>query len=100
MKEYRKGLQTIATHYGAHHQIGKAAEELAEACEACLEYHSVLTRENFEHLAEELADAQIMIDQLRMIVPNLAETMEVYKAFKIKRQLERIEREKEKEKEW
>lgn len=93
MNGYKKDLTKILGHYGAHNQICKTTEELAEACSACMKYQTELTEENFEHLAEELADVQIMVDQLRMIVPNLAERIEAYKGFKVKRQILRVNKE-------
>lgn len=90
MKGYAKDLSQIVQHYGVHHQLAKASEEFQEASEAADDYSRTYSARDFEHLAEELADAQIMIDQLRMFIPNLAEHMEAQKAFKVKRTLLRI----------
>lgn len=86
-----QALMTIIRHYGEHHQVCKATEELSEATTACARYSRTYSREHFEDLAEELADALIMIDQLKIIIPNLSERIVQYRRLKIDRQLHRVE---------
>lgn len=52
--------------YGSRHQIRKAIEELAElACELC---HLESGRDVTKHVAEEIADVQIVCRQMEMLV--------------------------------
>ena len=86
-----KILMQIIRAYGEHHQICKATEELSEATPACARYSRTYSIEHFEDLAEELADALIMIDQLKIIIPNLSERIVQYRRLKLHRQMQRIE---------
>lgn len=52
--------------YGEHVQIMKALEELAECQQAICK---AVMGGDFDHLAEEIADATIMLEQLRIIFP-------------------------------
>lgn len=64
--EYRKLKQQIINHYGADHQLAKAVEELTELI------HVIARRQQSGQwdkvsLYEELADAYVMLDQLKLI---------------------------------
>lgn len=88
-------LQKIALHYGAHHQLGKLIEELGEAQQAAEYYRTNPSAISlFDHFAEELADAQIMIDQMRFLLPDLEPAMSKWRNKKLNRQLKRIAEEK------
>lgn len=77
-------LKYIADHYGLKHQLEKCKEELNELIEA-------LGSSSDIHLAEEIADVEIMISQIKYLrnIPN--EQVDVIKKYKIQRQLQRIE---------
>ena len=64
--EYRKLKQRIMNHYGENHQLAKAVEELTELI------HVIARRQQSGQwdkvsLYEELADAYVMLDQLKLI---------------------------------
>lgn len=66
--------------YGDSHQLIVATEELAE----CIQAITKILRggEDFNHLAEEVADAIICLEQVRLMF-NIDERVELYKDFKI-----------------
>ena len=51
--------------YGDRKQMVKCVEELAECQQAICKI--ILGGENFDHLAEEVADATIMLEQMRLM---------------------------------
>ena len=51
-------------HYGDRNQMVKAVEELAECKQAICKV--ILGQETIDHLAEEVADATIMLEQIRL----------------------------------
>ena len=87
---YSDKIIFIAKHYGLKHQLRKLVEE-------CKELIVEAEREELDktHLEEEIADVEVMIEQIR----NLAElnnfNIGKIKAYKIDRQIERIKEENE-----
>ena len=65
-------IQTIADHYGLQHQLNKTVEELIELVQAIQDYSFKLGMHDdeisTEHVAEEIADVTIMLDQLRYLL--------------------------------
>ena len=84
-------LRKIIAHYGARTQIEKAVEECAELIQALMKPRN--PREIIDSVVDELADVSVMVEQLKLIF-FCADQVEERIAFKIKRQLERIEKEK------
>lgn len=86
---YKEFIETIANHYGADSQIGKLAEEAEELMDAAIEYRDDPIQERREHLAEEIADVQVMVDQA---VALLGIKGLVWRAqeYKLMRQLDRM----------
>jgi len=86
-KIYEKAMET----YGNDPQFRMAAEELAEAGAAVL--HAVRGRIPWDDdtVAEELADVQIMIDQLQF-VPGLRKKFEYYRETKSIRLKDKLEK--------
>ena len=76
-------LKYIADHYGVEHQLGKCKEELNGLIEA-------LDGNSDTHLAEEIADVEIMISQIKYLRDIPDEQVDVVKKYKIQRQLRRI----------
>jgi mazG nucleotide pyrophosphohydrolase domain len=75
-------LKYIADHYGKEHQLEKCKEEINELIEA-------IDSKDEEAIIEEIADVEIMIDQVKYLL--CAERLvELYKDYKIQRQLTRI----------
>ena len=79
-------LKYIADHYGKEHQLEKCKEELNELIEA-------IDSKDEESVKEEIADVEIMINQVKYLM--CAERLvELYKDYKIQRQLMRIAKER------
>ena len=83
-------IRKIIARYGARVQIEKSVEECAELIQALMKPRS--PREIIESVVDELADVSIMLEQLKLIF-FCADQVEERIDFKIKRQLERIEKE-------
>lgn len=78
----REDLIFIAHHYGKEHQLEKCKEEINGLIEA-------IDSKDEEAIIEEIADVEIMIDQVKYLL--CAERLvELYKDYKIQRQLTRI----------
>lgn len=60
-KIYKRAI----ANFGGGAQVHKALEEFAELQDALLKYLG--DRDTLEHLAEEIADATIMVEQLRLM---------------------------------
>ena len=75
-------LKYIADHYGVEHQLGKCKEELGELIKA-------IDSTNDEAIIEEIADVEIMTEQLKQLM-RADRVVELYKDYKIARQLRRI----------
>lgn len=56
-----KELKFIVDHYGLENQLGKCIEELNELVEA-------LSHENIDHVQEEIADVENMIEQVKYLL--------------------------------
>lgn len=78
-------LRTIAMFYGNENQYDKLQEELGELIEA-------IDEDNLEHIAEEIADVEIMLEQIKYL-SNLYETVKLQKDYKTMRQLQRVHKE-------
>ena len=93
---YETALHWIADHYGKRTQLHQLMEE---CCELALEAsHSVREKGLRVNLISEIADVDIMIDQIRYLFDIADEDIEEVKREKIERQLDRIAKEKIKEK--
>ena len=89
-------LKQIADYYGLDSQLNILQEELAELIQAISKYR----RRDPTHILEEIADVEIMLDQVKYLIGNpvtprvFVETaVEVIRENKINRQLKRIEEE-------
>lgn len=93
----REDLLKIIDHYGLSKQLKYIHSEYFELDEVIFDY---MTRdENMyqdrEHIAEEIADIMVMLKQFQYYYTISDEEIEKIMQYKIKRQLERIEKEKE-----
>ena len=79
-------LKYIADHYGLEGQMKKCEEELGELIEA-------LGGSSDIHLAEEIADVEIMISQIKYLRNIPDECIDGIKKYKIQRQFARIAKE-------
>ena len=78
-------LERIADHYGRNLQILKCIEEMAELTQALL-------KGDEKHIAEEMADVGIMLEQMEYLLGN-ADVIGIMREMKIERQIHRIEEE-------
>lgn len=86
-------LKTIADYYGLDSQLNILQEELSELIQAVSKYR----RGDQSHILEEIADVEIMLDQVKYLILNpeiprslIYESIQGIKEDKIKRQLNRI----------
>lgn len=84
---YRKAIET----YGAYAQTVVAIEELSELQkELCKAIRTGIgDPENRDHIAEEIADVYIMLEQMEMLYD--LDTVDLWKAKKIERLKKRLE---------
>lgn len=94
-------LRNIISHYGAAKQTDMAIEEMSELTKALLKWRRTADIENISDLylsslhsdiAEEIADVQIMLDQLTLIY-NVEDAVNEWISKKIKRTLDRMKEE-------
>ena len=78
-------LKYIADHYGLEHQLRKCEEELSELIKA-------IDSLDEKAIVEGIADVEIMTEQLKYLM-RAEPSVEIYKDYKIARQLRRISRE-------
>lgn len=75
--------------YGELNQMIVAVEEMAECIQAVCKI--LRGGEDYRHLAEEVADTDIMLEQIRMI-HSLHDDVDAWKAEKLRRLEDRIRR--------
>lgn len=82
------------SHYGKDEQIRIAQEECAELISALSKYHRVETFQAYDkrkvqrtinHIAEEMADVQIMLDQLQLMFGFTKKQLDEIREMKIER---------------
>lgn len=85
----------IAAHYGRRSQEYQAAQELAELM--CLLTRRDDQRDSTykEHITDEIADCEIMLEQIRQLNEIEESAVAEHISQKIKRQLQRMQAEKE-----
>jgi NTP pyrophosphatase (non-canonical NTP hydrolase) len=86
-------LLQIINRYGIEHQQRKLEEEVFELQEAITKYEYVDFTE-LEDITQELADVQVMLKQFQYFYAITDEKIEKVMLFKVDRQLERIENER------
>jgi NTP pyrophosphatase (non-canonical NTP hydrolase) len=82
-------LKTIADTFGSK-QVMKLVEEMAELTQAIARVHNNDNEENSLHIIEEMADVEIVLEQLKYLLRS-QDDFEIIKQQKIQRTLERIE---------
>lgn len=92
---YSKAIST----YGEDGQIDMVIEEMAELTQALLkirryrkEHEGDFTTKLLDHVSEEMADVEIVLEQARMILQN-EDLIDWYKKNKLKRLEERLKEE-------
>jgi NTP pyrophosphatase (non-canonical NTP hydrolase) len=85
-------LQEAIKKYGVNNQCDVCIEEMSELTKELLKLRRESTQAGFqkrrENIKEEIADVQIMLDQMRIIFGDTSEQEE----FKVNRLKERLER--------
>lgn len=99
----KENLLKIVNHYGLKHQLKYIHSEYYELDEAIIqkEYPAIakghkndeLDRLENNHIAEEIADVLVMLKQIQYYYEIPDEEIERIMKYKIKRQLERIDKE-------
>lgn len=87
-------LKMIINHYGVNAQQRQLAEEVFELQEAIIQYEEPRRYHSKEHIAEEIADCYVMIEQFRLYYGISSEELKKIMQYKIDRQIKRIEDDK------
>lgn len=92
----KKDLLKIINHYGIFPQLKHFHSEVFELTEALIDYKWMTIDEKCldktrEHIAEEIADCYVMLEQFRQRFDITNKEMKEIMEYKIKRQLERME---------
>ena len=91
-EERRALLDRAITAYGAPAQMDMAVEEMAELTKALCKVKRVScaaeAKAVLENVVEEMADVQIMLDQLRIIFGRSTDEAEEYKLERLKKRLD------------
>ena len=97
-KKARKEIEANAIlTYGNEMQIDVAIEEMSELIKALIKDRRVSDKKSSDNVLEEMADVQIMLDQLKMIFGG-TKKIEWYKLNRLKRRIE--QRNKERAHQW
>ncbi len=95
-------IEKIAKHYRFETQLIQLGEENSELFEALSKYHRFKNLKDIsiddsnmliQNIVEEIADCEIMLEQMKILLDISNEAVESIKENKVNRQLERIERE-------
>ena len=81
-------LKNALKHYGANSQRIVAIEEMSELIKELCKV--ARCEENIAHIAEEIADVRIMLDQLQIMF-DCAGKVKMYEAAKVERLRKRLE---------
>lgn len=92
MQEFETLCEEIAKHYGENNQLNQLQEELAELIKAVNKYRR--DEDNIDNLIEEIADVEIMIEQIKYLLHLNPEYLEMSRINKLLRQKRRIKEEK------
>lgn len=92
MTDKNKEIRHIAEHYGIENQLEKSLEEINELKEEIENFQQFKTNYVIYRMLEEIADVEIMLEQLKLLLKSGQEVEEI-KEYKIARQLKRISEE-------
>lgn len=94
VSDMENSLKKIAEYYGYAVQSSQLVEECAELIQAINKYRRAENpeeyREYFKNIIEEIADVEIMIEQVKYLLQILDDEVEAVKLFKVNRTLERM----------
>lgn len=86
-----KDIQEIAEYYGLISQMGVLQEECSELIKAASKYLRYGTDEKKNDIAEEIADVEIMMEQIKYLL-NLYDDVQFCRKHKLVHTLDRIKR--------
>lgn len=89
MADRESKLLFLINHYGTLNQKLIAIEEMAELQKAIVKHIRQESEENMNAVIEEIADVQVMLEQLKMIFSCRSKADEIMDA-KIDRQIKRV----------
>ena len=89
MADIERKLLFLINHYGTKKQQDIAIEELAELQKAIIKYRREPSDKTKEAVVEEIADVQVMLEQLKMIFSCRSKIDAIMDA-KIDRQIKRV----------
>lgn len=89
MADRESKLLFLINHYGTLNQKLIAIEEMAELQKAIVKHIRQESEENINSVIEEIADVQVMLEQLKMIFSCKSKIDEIMDA-KIDRQIKRV----------
>lgn len=82
--EYYNKCGYIWERYGREGQFKKLVEELAELIVA-------ISKNDMDNMIEEMADVQVLFDQINLAYPNWENAIEEIKVEKVNRQIRRLD---------
>jgi len=91
--------QRAIDHYGRAHQLIKATEELGELAQAIARllttkaYNRPMHKGLVDHLLQEVADVEVMLDQIKLLFPDGALRVHSWKIYKLARLDQRMSEE-------
>lgn len=94
MSEVELTCKVIANHYGYPAQSLQLTEECAELIQAVNKYRRAHTpeekQEAFENYVEEIADVEIMLEQIKYLIGVTNEAVDDIKLYKVRRTVGRF----------
>lgn len=85
----RELLEKVIERFGKKHQLVVAMEEMAELQKELSK--AIRGRQDINHITEEIADVEIMLEQLKIIFECSAD-VDIWKNAKLDRVIKRLER--------
>lgn len=92
--ERQRAYHEIIEHYGIESQLNIVQEELAELIQSISKYKRKKTSNNLISVVEEIADVDIMIQQLVIMLSISPYEINTEIDYKLNRQLQRIKEDK------
>lgn len=79
-------FQKLIIKHGSYHQCLKAVEEFSELSRAIVRQINYGGKSTMDNLKEEIVDAHIMLEQLKIIIPKWDECLQI-KLSKLEKEL-------------
>lgn len=85
-KIYKQAIEK----WGKRAQLEMAQEETTELSLAIRKFYRNENEKTFDDMANEMADVEIMIEQIKFMYPKIKPKIQEHKVFKLERLLKRI----------